>query len=161
MANRKKPTALKKLDGNPGKRAINGNEPAPQKGTPVCPAHLNEAARNEWRRIVPQLDALGLLTRLDRSALAAYCQTYGRWVEAEKMIAKHGTVIKNPNGGLTTSPFLWVANKAIDQMYRYLVEFGLTPVSRSRLSVTPTQKGNDPLEDIMDEAEKIAKAQNF
>jgi P27 family predicted phage terminase small subunit len=160
MPNHKKPNAIKKLEGNPGKRPLNENEPVPGTSRPRCPAHLNIPAQTEWKRIVPQLEALGLITQLDRAALAAYCQAYGRWIEAERMIAKHGTVIKNPNGGLSTSPFLWVANKAIEQMYKYLLEFGLTPVSRTRVSVAKPGE-NDVLEDIMQQAERLAREKGF
>ena len=41
MAGRKpKPTAVKKLEGNPGKRKLNTKEPMPGKGMPACPAWL-------------------------------------------------------------------------------------------------------------------------
>ena len=160
MPNHKKPTAIKKLEGNPGKRPLNENEPMPKKGIPTCPSHLNSAARTEWKRITPQLATLGLISELDRSALAAYCQAYGRWAEAERMIAKHGTIIKHPNGSLMTSPFLNVANKAIEQMYKYLIEFGLTPVSRTRVSA-PQSKEDDALEDIMQQAERLAREKGF
>ncbi|MGF0034338.1 hypothetical protein ACQRBN_15455 [Bariatricus sp. SGI.154] len=41
MAGRKpKPTAVKKLEGNPGKRKLNTKEPVPEKGMPICPEHI-------------------------------------------------------------------------------------------------------------------------
>ena len=41
MAGRKpKPTAIKELEGNPGKRKLNKKEPKPEKGMPVCPEWL-------------------------------------------------------------------------------------------------------------------------
>lgn len=41
MAGRKpKPTAIKELEGNPGKRKLNKKEPKPDKGMPVCPEWL-------------------------------------------------------------------------------------------------------------------------
>ncbi len=41
MAGRKpKPTAVKKLEGNPGKRKLNKNEPVPAKGMSTCPDWL-------------------------------------------------------------------------------------------------------------------------
>ena len=54
MAGRKpKPTAVKKLEGNPGKRKLNTKEPVPAKGMPDCPEWLlPEAMRvlvSPWR----------------------------------------------------------------------------------------------------------------
>ena len=41
MAGRKlKPTAIKKLEGNPGKRKLNTKEPIPAKGMAECPQWL-------------------------------------------------------------------------------------------------------------------------
>ena len=53
-------------------------------GLPTCPAHLCLSARAAWKRLARLLHDIGLLSGLDRSALAACCQAYGRWVEAEK-----------------------------------------------------------------------------
>jgi P27 family predicted phage terminase small subunit len=157
----KKPTALRKLQGNPSRRPFNENEPQPDPAIPTCPAHLDSSARTEWRRISKELLDLGLLTNIDRSALAAYCVIYGRWVEAENMVRKHGMVVKTPNGGLTTSPFLWTANKCLEQMLKYMTEFGLTPVSRSRVSAVAPPKERNPILDIMDQAEAVANNTGF
>jgi phage terminase small subunit len=78
-----KPTALKLIDGNPGKRPIAGREPKPPATQPTCPAHLAATAKSEWKRLAGVLNEIGLLTRIDRTVLATYCQAYGRWVEAD------------------------------------------------------------------------------
>ena len=52
MAGRKpKPTALKKLEGNPGKRKLNTKEPVPAKGMPEGPKWLLPEAKEEWKRL--------------------------------------------------------------------------------------------------------------
>ena len=79
-----KPTALKRYNGNPGKRPLNLAEPIPPDGLPDCPDHLSDSARTEWHRLAAVLHGMGIFTTVDRAALAAYCQTYGRWVEAEE-----------------------------------------------------------------------------
>lgn len=69
---RPKPTRLKVLTGNPGKRPLNQTEPRPEITVPDCPIELGEVARREWNRLVGELAALKLLTNFDRAALAAY-----------------------------------------------------------------------------------------
>lgn len=91
-----KPAALKLLDGNPGKRPIRGVEPRPPGGKPSCPAHLSPTAKAEWKRLAGALHQVGLLTSADRAALAAYCQAYGRWVEAEKKPAETPPILRTP-----------------------------------------------------------------
>jgi len=130
-----KPTHLKLLEGNPGKRAINGAEPQPARGIPTCPAHLSPPAKAEWKRLAQDLHRIGLLTLVDRGALAAYCQSWGRWVEAERKLQETPPLLKTPAGYVQISPWLTIANKERELMARYMGELGLTPSSRSRLAV--------------------------
>jgi P27 family predicted phage terminase small subunit len=129
------PTATKILNGNPGKRPINKSEPK-FSGIPTCPKHLDKAAKAEWKRVAAELTAAGLLTTVDRAALAAYCSAWSRWIGAETNIQKFGTVIKSPKSGFPIqNPYVGVANTALDQMRKFAVEFGMTPSSRSRIHV--------------------------
>ena len=64
MAGRKpKPTALKKLEGNPGKRKLNTKEPMPGKGMPDCPKWLLPEEKKEWERLCEKLSEMGVLTK--------------------------------------------------------------------------------------------------
>jgi len=137
---RPKPTAIKELEGNPGKRALNKSEPKPPKlsHAPACPDHLHGAAREHWKKITAQLLMLGVLTTIDLDALARYCQIYQRWLEAEEKIEKTGgPVITTRNGNLVQNPHLAVANKANEQLNSLAAEFGLTPASRSKVHADP------------------------
>ena len=157
MAGRKpRPTAIKILEGEPNKDRINLREPKPKLNRPSCPSHLTNAARYEWRRIVPELEAIGLLTQIDKAALAAYCQAYGRWVMAEKKLNRLATMspdkmaylYKTTKGDLIINPLLSVANKAMEQMHKFLIEFGMTPSSRSRISISKNES-DDPLDKLL------------
>jgi P27 family predicted phage terminase small subunit len=149
MAGRRpKPTHLKLLQGNPGKRALNPNEPKPDLEMPTVPEHLSDAAKAEWTRMGEQLHRLGLLTSIDRPAFAAYCVIYARWVEAEEALKKSGPVVRSPSGYPMLSPFYTIANQSLSQMRTYLTEFGMTPSSRSRTSVRSGENA-DPLEDFL------------
>lgn len=144
------PTAMKELAGNPGKRRLNENEPKPPAAAPPCPSHLGNEARKEWRRILKELGPLGMVSKLDRAALAAYCQAWGRWVEAEEQLRKHGPVVKSPSGYPMMNPYLSIANTAMEQIRKYMTEFGMTPSSRSRIETTP-QKPADELQQFLDD----------
>lgn len=132
-----KPTAIRQRDGNPGKRPLNDSEPIPAAGQVTCPEFLDPEAREEWERIIVILMEMGLLTRADRTALAAYCVAYGRWVRAEALVRKFGEVVKSPEKGFPMkSPYLCVADQALDTMRKLMTEFGLTPSSRSRIRIS-------------------------
>ena len=60
--------------------------PTPPDALPRCPVHLDAVARKEWRRLAAPLWKMGVLTVADRAALAAYCQAWSRWVEAEERL---------------------------------------------------------------------------
>jgi P27 family predicted phage terminase small subunit len=131
------PTRLKLMAGNPGKRPINHDEPQPAAAFPTCPPELGPVARAEWERLVPELGELGLLTNLDRAALAAYCGAYALWAEATAAIQKYGTMVKAPSGYPMQSPYIGLANRQAELMIRLSSEFGFTPASRSRISTSP------------------------
>src|SRR5262245_55838932 len=83
------PTYLKLLRGNPGKRPIRPEpEPSVPPSLPPPPDFLTDEARAEWARIAPELFRLKLLTIVDIGPLAAYCQSFARWIEAERLLAQ-------------------------------------------------------------------------
>jgi P27 family predicted phage terminase small subunit len=153
---RPKPTRLKVLTGNPGKRPLNTAEPRPEVAVPECPPELGPLAQKEWNRLIGELAILRLLTNLDRAALAAYCGAYALWAEAMEAIRTYGTMIKSPSGYPVQSPYVAIANRQAEIMMRIASEFGFTPASRSRIS-TPS-KGEptlfDALETSSDEADR-------
>ena len=141
-----KPTAIKELEGNPGKRALNKNEPRPEKKAPRCPTWLEAEAKKEWKRLAKQMELLGILTEMDMTAFAGYCQSYARWKEAEEFISKHGTIVKTPSGYWQQVPQVSIAQTNLKLMLRFSEEFGLTPSSRSRIAVAEVTEADDPME---------------
>lgn len=145
-----KPTAIKVLEGNPGKRPLNKNEPKPEKKAPKCPTWLETEAKKEWRRMSKTLEAIGVLTQVDASAFAGYCQAYARWKEAEEFLSKHGTIFKTPSGYIQQVPQVSIAQTYLKIMKDFCSEFGLTPAARSRIAVSTTEgSSEDPMEDIL------------
>ena len=150
---RPKPTRLKVLTGNPGKRPLNQSEPRPEPAIPDCPPELGEVAQREWKRLVHELAPLRMLTNLDRAALAAYCGAYALWADAAtEAIQKYGAMVKSPSGYPIQSPYIAIANRQAEIMMRIAAEFGFTPASRSRISTSskPEPTLFDALEDSTD-----------
>jgi P27 family predicted phage terminase small subunit len=145
------PTTLKVLRGNPGKRPLNHNEPKPTLGAPGCPTWLVTEAKAEWRRIVPKLDELGMLTKVDRAALATYCEAWATFVYAQREVHTHGILITEVetisiDGRViycrtTKNPAIIVARDAANLVRQFCAEFGLTPSARTRLEL-PEAEGD-------------------
>jgi len=81
-----KPTALKKLQGNPGKRALNKFEPQPpiSHRTPNAPDWLTEAAKEIWIKNARSFWQLKLLTELDAMAFGAFCEWMALFLKAKQ-----------------------------------------------------------------------------
>ena len=72
------PGNVHQLRGNPSKKPIGDllGDVQPEIEIPGCPSHLLKEARKEWKRITPELVKLGLIAKIDRAALALYCQAW-------------------------------------------------------------------------------------
>lgn len=144
------PANVHAIRGNPSKKA--GSELEGQSAirvkieVPKIPAHLGAAARAEWTRITPHLLAAGLVSALDRAALAAYCQAWGEWALLEarvkqlmaepsgagagKLKGVSALIDVTPSGYRQVSALAQARDRALDRMLRFAKEFGLTPASR-------------------------------
>jgi P27 family predicted phage terminase small subunit len=153
-----KPTRLKILSGEKHKDRINTREPQPRAGIPSMPSWLSTEAKVEWRRIVPELKRLQLITLIDRTALAAYCQAHAELARATKLIDKDGLLLTidmfSRNGELlgqrvVPNPAIKLQRDAFQRVKQFIAEFGLTPSSRSRIQVPMKAEETDPLQELM------------
>lgn len=108
-----KPTALKIAAGNPGHRPLNLSEPKPTIGRPKMPSHLSEYARQEWRRVVPQLLEMGVLTVVDGPMLALYCEAYAEYVKATEEIQRDGLTFRTESGLIKQNPAVGIRREAM------------------------------------------------
>jgi len=147
-----KPTALKVLEGNPGKRKLNDREPVPPKSDIKCPTWLMPEAKKEWKRLAPSLEAMGVLTMADLTAFSGYCQAFARWKEAEEFITQHGSIFKTPSGYVQQVPQVSIAQQNLKIMQSFCTEFGLTPATRTRIIAAgggPEDSAEDPMERLL------------
>lgn len=190
------PKNVHQLRGNPSKLPLQAllDTLQPEIEIPGCPSHLMPEAKKEWRRITPELERYGLISKLDRAALALYCQSWAQLVYAEKQLARSealatarkraaidkaalearqqarqdgvaagydeatiaeaeqlagdaaaeaveanwtggdGWTVPTPNGHMTYSPYWVMANRAREQVDKFLAAFGLSPSSRGRVN---------------------------
>ena len=134
MGRKPKPSAIRKLEGNPGHRALNNREPMPDLVVLDPPWYLDDVAAAEWIRIVETLPS-GLITGADINILGAYCVLFARWHMANEIIAKEGLVAKSPSGYACPHPAVSIANQSFAQMMRAASECGFTPAARSKVHV--------------------------
>lgn len=154
------PTAILKLRGSPLANR-NPREPQPERRCPPCPKWLGKAERQVWRQTAKELLKIGVLTVIDRNALARYCVLLVKWVKANEFIDKYGTTmpckavrpVRDANGNqvfeeyvkcFIPMPQVGQLNQWNDALLRLEREFGLTPSSRTRIQVDlPREEPND------------------
>ena len=141
----KKPTLQKIAEGNPGGRALEPErEVKPDLGIPDPPDFLDAEAKKEWERVTPYLYKAGLLAHIDRAGIAAYCQSWSRWVAAEMAMKGQPMVGKTPTGRFLRNPNLGIAHTEMNHVWKCLSAFGMTPSSRAGLFVdAPSEHSTD------------------
>jgi P27 family predicted phage terminase small subunit len=151
MAGRRpKPTHLKVVAGNPGRRPLNPKEPKPAREIPSCPAHLSDTSKVAWGRLCVLLDRMGVLTEADTLALERLCDCYAEILECRELIARDGrtyssvttrttseegeeTTVEEVKSLLKANPAVAMLGDADRRFKSYLVEFGLTPAARTKV----------------------------
>jgi P27 family predicted phage terminase small subunit len=107
---------------------------------PEAPKFLGEYGKAEWDRVITQLYARGILSETDLTLVTAYClemQNYYEDRELVKQMSDKYTETKNKAGAVYISvhPAVNAGNRHLANALRVAVEFGLTPSSRTRISV--------------------------
>jgi len=113
-----KPAWMKVVEGNPGKRPLKKTTTNGKARTTEfhCPDWLDQEARDHWTVVAPALQKMGLLTELDLSLFAVYCQTYADWIRVEKLLAQSGLTYVTPAGQLRVRPELSIAHGYMDAL---------------------------------------------
>ena len=137
-----KPTALKVIQGNPGKRKLDKNAPAPDAlaQVPDPPAWLGPIAASIWRQVAPWLVQARILTDTDLHNLELFAMAYQRWREAEEDISKNGIVVMGAKQEIK-NPACTVANESARRISTFGAALGLDPAARARLK--PEGKGDE------------------
>ena len=131
-----KPTVVKMLQGNPGKRALPKGEPKPAAGRlPSAPRWLSDEAKREWKRLAPRLWRVGLLTEVDGTALGLLCEAFAQYVTAKAVVDREGMLLMSEKGNAYQHPATGLMTQARGELMKWAREFGMTPAARSRISV--------------------------
>ena len=151
MARKRIPDEIKAKKGTLRADRINVEAPQYKVEYHKPPDWLNDEAKIEWERMTDILIDEGLFTGVDVACLASYCQLYGRWVEAEKIVKETGLTQLTRNGVTVQNPVVGIANTALKLMNKCLLEFGMTPSSRSNVKSIKKVIKDNPFLKIMEQ----------
>ena len=143
-----RPVALKLIEGRGHGRDSGGRKvaevPLFKRLPPEAPEWLPIEARAEWDRVVPELSRLELTKPVDRAALTAYCLTWDRLVEAQRIVTADGVLGTNSQGTVR-HPAVAVVEAASKDLRAWCAEFGFTPSAEAKLRVQEADNGEEDI----------------
>jgi P27 family predicted phage terminase small subunit len=122
------------------------------------PDGLSDEAQSEWRRVIPILSEMGVLTVADGATIAGYCQSFADWIGAQADIREHGRLVKEPITSRTTgeiigyrlkkNPAITIASEQKKAYRAFAADLGLSPAARTRVHARPTDDKSDNEDDV-------------
>lgn len=136
-----KPVEQKRRAGNPGKRKLPETVLIGGRVAPPMPAYLPSRAKTAWKQIVPALDEIGMLDKVDGPALEALCIEVGIMRQAAAELAKKRSLTTaGSQGQPVRHPLLDVLNQAQSAVRQWCERFGLDPSTRTRLGLQDAKR---------------------
>ena len=140
-----KPTTLKVIEGNRGKRKTSKQEPDPEYLDDLTPpAWLPDAAKAIWSEIVPHLRRARMLSTVDVPMLSKGCVAIAQYRRATAMIgdqlvidpgqAKEG---EDPPKAAQLNQWMVAQSMAFKQAMAVFQQFGMSPAARTRIMIQP------------------------
>lgn len=146
-----RPTHLRLIAGNPGRRPMNKNEPVPTTNLTEPPEWMSPSQKDGWRYAMAHAPD-GLLKKLDSSILTAWVVAEDVHRQATENVIKFGMLATNRRtGDVTQSPFLVIQRQQALLMMKGASELGFSPSSRSRVSREPDKEPDNPFSDFKEE----------
>lgn len=153
----RKPSHLKAVEGNAGKRPINHSEPKPKSGYVPPPDYFSLEEDDWYKEIGDHLSKAGIITELDSKALEMLTLAYSDYREARELVKEHGVMYQTIS---MTGAKVWKANPAVNaasdawKRFRAMAtEFGMTPASRTKVEVVGKSE-DDVIDDLLNRKSK-------
>tara|TARA_B110000977_G_C11037897_1_gene477791 strand:- start:1357 stop:1809 length:453 start_codon:yes stop_codon:yes gene_type:complete len=144
MANPRKPSHLKAVQGTERKDRSNPNEPVASTAIPVAPDYLSSRAVEKFLQLCGILDGMGLASRDNNDALAMLA---GLIIEIEEdaiLLESVGAFYmpSKESGIIRAHPAVARMSSNRQRAQALLGEFGLTPAARSKVSAGKPVEAN-------------------
>ncbi len=151
MANRRKVIAISTGDATVAvqerKKLEETAVKAPRTGLQKVPsdALVNEVAKKEYKRVLKLLEAIDIISDVDRANLIVYANAYARYLDAIKALKTEPLVIEAATGP-KKNPWITVSESAYAEMYRAGSALGMTVDSRLKAGAVKVRKQEENLE---------------
>ena len=145
MANPKKPTHLKAVQGTGRKDRDNPSEPKASGVIPSVPDHLSEQEAAKFLTVLGYITGMGIASVEDSDALANLASVLVEIEEDQVLLHSLGSpyyVPNEENGMIRAHPAVNRISVNRQRAQALLGEFGLTPAARSKVSAGKPAEAN-------------------
>jgi P27 family predicted phage terminase small subunit len=104
---------------------------------------LNDYSKQEYERCFVELSEMGVIQTTDISSLIMLCDMWGVYCDMKDAIRGKRYMIDTPNGLEQTSMSLTNFFRSYAEYFKLCKEFGLTPIARTKINITPKDVGDD------------------
>ena len=113
-------------------------EPKFTDGVGPAPSFLSKEGKAEWQRVAKLLTGSGLAQRVDRAALAVYCEAWGEFVDLVDALAARAF-----EEGMQRRSAVAEKNAAAQRVLATADRFGFSPAARARVKAPERQPAAD------------------
>lgn len=111
---------------------------------PKMPRWLSPAAKSVWRKLVPKLNELGILSPVDQYILSLLCFDLAEYRQTCQTIeALKSPYISQPSGRVCRHPAYQLRDAAAERIRKLSAELGLSPAARTSLNILLKEKESD------------------
>lgn len=86
---------------------------------------------------------MGVITVADELALSMLCETYAEYLEAKQALAEYGMTYEATGGLIKRNPAAAIVSDCDRRIRAWLIEFAMTPASRSRVTARDVKEEDD------------------
>jgi P27 family predicted phage terminase small subunit len=155
MGRPRKPTALRLVESG-GKLAARHRiraerEPHPAPGIGIAPRYFTEGQRAIWKRVAAAAPP-GMFTGMDRDLVEGFCVLAAAREDAAALYnaTRCQLMLHSPDEDrLVLNPLLREYKRLSAQLAELGRDMGMSPISRTRISLPPPEKPADPLEEFL------------
>jgi P27 family predicted phage terminase small subunit len=131
------------------KRPLNPLEPRPRLIEPPYPSQLDAEGHRMWRKLVPILLRMRVLTVADGIALGNLCDSCSTMVQAQSKLRETGLLLKTSSGYVQQHPLISIVSSSMETVNKPAKEFGLTPAALTRICAEPPEQEMDEIERLL------------
>lgn len=120
------------------------------------PKYLLPETKKFMKTVIDELTEKKMLSEIDSGCLLMMAENYNIFLKSMEELNKGSLTFLSDRGNVSPNPLLRIAKDAESVYLQIMKEFGLSPLSRNKLSDDSTDSGEvSPLEQFINQSKEI------